>query len=139
MTNYIDDYIKQADWRVKENSNTVFSIGGMKNLLAETAIAKYALEKLPKYVSNAHKEHLLHLHDLGNNLMCYCVGWSVKDILLNGLRVGPRFPSSGPAKHYGTALEHILNHCFIHTNEASGAMAYSSVDVFLAHSLKKII
>jgi anaerobic ribonucleoside-triphosphate reductase len=137
VDHHIEEYIEQADWRVKENSNTVFSMGGMKNLLAETAIAKYALNLLPKSVSNAHKHHLLHLHDLGNFTMVYCVGWSVRDILKNGLRVDTRFPSSGPAQHFGVALEHILNHCFIHTNEASGAMAYSSVDVFLAPFIKE--
>lgn len=137
MDQYIEEYVNQADWRIKENSNTVFSIGGMKNLLAETAIAKHSLKSLPEGVRNAHEKHLMHIHDLGNFPMVYCVGWSVKDILLNGLKVDTRFPASEPAKHFGTALEHILNHCFIHTNEASGAMAYSSVDVFLAPFIKE--
>jgi len=137
MNKYIEDYIKEADWRIKENSNTVFSIGGLKNLLSETVIAKYSLSKLPKKIRRAHEGHLIHLHDLGNNDKVYCVGWSLEDILRQGLTVDVRFPASSPAKHFGTALEHLLNHCFILTNEASGAMAYSSVDIYLAPFIKE--
>lgn len=137
MRKYIDEYKQQADWRVKENSNTVFSMGGLKNLLSETALAKNALQSLPKNIRFCHENHLLHIHDLGSHEMVYCCGWSVKEILLRGLQVDTRFPASSPAKHFGTALEHILNHCFIHTNEAAGAMAYSSVDIYLAPFIKE--
>jgi len=137
LNNYIKDYISKSDWRVKENSNTVYSIGGMKNILSETAIAKYSLDILPKKISNVHKNHFVHYHDLGNFILPYCAGWSVKDILMKGLTIDVRFPASAPAKHFGTALEHILNHCFILTNEFSGAQAYSSVDVWLAPFIKE--
>jgi anaerobic ribonucleoside-triphosphate reductase len=137
MDKYIDEYRDQADWRVKENSNTIFSIGGLKNLLAETAIAKHSLNMLPNSISQLHKDHFLHIHDLGNFSMPYCAGWSTKDILLKGLQVDTRFPSSEPAKHLGTALEHILNHCFLLTQEFSGAQAYSSLDIYLAPFIKE--
>lgn len=141
MNKYIREYVNKADWRVKENSNTVFSIGGLKNLLSETVMAKNALNSLPKRISNYHKHHLYHIHDTssaaGDNAYAYCAGWSAKDILLNGLAVDTRFPASAPAEHFGTALEHILNHCFILTNEFAGAMAYSSVDVYLAPFIKE--
>jgi ribonucleoside-triphosphate reductase len=141
LDKYIKEYTSKADWRVKENSNTVFSIGGLKNTLAETALAKSALNALPKRVANYHKNHIYHIHDTssaaGEGAYPYCAGWSLKDILLNGLAVDTRFPASSPAKHFGTALEHILNHCFILTNEFAGAQAYSSVDVYLAPFIKE--
>lgn len=137
MDKYIKEYESQADWRVKENSNTVYSGGGLKNLLAETAMAKHILNSLPNNLRKLHTEHLVHYHDLGNGNMVYCCGWSVKEILERGLGVDSRFPMSSPAKHFGTALEHILNHCFVSTQEAAGAMAYSSVDVFLAPFIKE--
>ena len=137
MTKHILEYESQADWRVKENSNTVFSAGGLKNLLAETAMAKHILGLIPDNIKQLHTDHLVHFHDLGNGNMCYCAGWSVREILEQGLEVDARFPSSQPAKHFGTALEHILNHCFIHTMEFSGAMAYSSVDIYLAPFIKE--
>ena len=125
MDDYVKDYVKKADWRVNENSNTVFSYGGLQNLLSETALAKHALKFLPKRISKFHRKHIFHIHDTYtqggvskyddkkpiNSSSCpYCAGWSIKDILLQGLNVDTRFPASKPAKHFGVALGHILNH-----------------------------
>lgn len=137
MRKYIEEYKSQADWRVKENSNTVYSYSGLKNQLAETVLAKDALAQVPEELSFMHKEHFCHYHDLSGFESPYCAGWSTKDILLNGINVDMRFPTSAPAKHLGVALEHILNLTFILSGEFAGAQAFSSLDVYMAPFIKE--
>ncbi len=138
MNKTINEYIEKSEWRVKENSNSVYSYGGLKNNLAEKVIAEYCLKNMYHgEIAEAHKQHAFHIHDLGNGIVGYCAGWSLEDILLKGITAGPRFTESKPAKHFGVACGHILNHCFILTQEFAGAQAYASVDVYLAPFIKE--
>lgn len=137
MDKYIEEYYTKADWRVNENSNMVYSVSGLDNQLAGTVLAKYYLNKMPKTARKSHVNHLMHIHDLSGFNRSYCSGWSTKDILLSGLNVGTKFPTSSPAQHLSTAIEHLLNFTFIVSGEFAGAQAFSSLDIYLAPYIKE--
>ncbi len=128
----VKGYIKEEDWRVKENSNMAYSWQGLNNHISSSVQANYWLYTIyPKHVSNAHINADLHIHDLGM-LATYCCGWDLKDLLLKGFTGVPGKISSGPAKHFGTALGQCVNYLYTLQHEAAGAQAFSSFDTLLA-------
>lgn len=137
MDKYVEEYMNKADWRVNENSNMVYSVSGLDNQLAGTVLAKYYLKHMPKKAKKAHVNHLMHIHDMSGYNRAYCAGWGTKDLLLRGLNVGTKFPTSAPAKHLSTAIEHLLNFTFIISGEFAGAQAFSSLDIYLAPYIKE--
>ena len=128
----MDDYLKQSDWRVKENSNMSFSLQGLNNHLASLISSNYWLNKV--YVSNireAHQSGDIHIHDL-QLLAAYCAGWDLKDLLMQGFRgVSGKIESKVP-KHFRTALGQIINFFYTLQGEVAGAEAFSSFDTYLA-------
>jgi len=127
----IDNYVSQADWRVKENSNMAYSLQGLNNHVTSTLVAKYWLDKLyPSDISSAHKNGEIHIHDLGT-LGPYCVGWDIKDIIMTGFGGVIGKTESKPAKHLKTALGQIVNFFYTLQGEAAGAMALSNFDTYL--------
>ncbi|MCK5062010.1 ribonucleoside triphosphate reductase [Candidatus Parcubacteria bacterium] len=128
----MDDYLKQSDWRVKENSNMSFSLQGLNNHLASLISSNYWLNKV--YVSNireAHQSGDIHIHDL-QLLAAYCAGWDLKDLLMQGFRgVSGKIESKAP-KHFRTALGQIINFFYTLQGEVAGAEAFSSFDTYLA-------
>ncbi len=128
----IDGYLKQVDWRVKENSNMAYSLQGLNNHVASAVSSHYWLNKIyPKEVRETHLEADLHLHDL-QILAAYCCGWDLKELLMRGFGGAPGKIESGPAKHFRVALGQIVNFFYTLQGETAGAQAFSSFDVLLA-------
>lgn len=132
MEQLIENYIKGADWRIKENSNTTFSLQGLNNFISSTITAKYWLNKIyPEEIRNAHTNGDFHIHDLGL-LSVYCCGWDLKDLLLKGFRGVHGKVESKPPKHFRSALGQIVNFFYTLQGEAAGAQALASFDTYLA-------
>lgn len=128
----IENYVKVEDWRVNENSNMTYSLQGLNNHITSTAVAKYWLEKIyPPEIAEAHKNGDFHIHDLGV-LGPYCVGWDLRDLLLNGFTGVDGKVSSKPAKHFKTALLQVVNFFYTLQGESAGAQAFSNFDTYLA-------
>lgn len=131
-TDLMKDYLGQADWRVKENSNMGYSLQGLNNHLASTISSNYWLNEV--YTSNirdAHRNGDIHIHDL-QLLAPYCAGWDLKDLLIQGFRGVSGKIESKPAKHFRTALGQIINFFYTLQGEVAGAEAFSSFDTYLA-------
>ena len=128
----VENYLKQLDWQVKENSNMSYSIQGLNNYMASEISKKYWLNKIyPEYIKNAHLCGDIHIHDL-NIISVYCVGWDLKDLLTEGFRGVRGKIESAPAKHFRTALGQIVNFMYTMQGEAAGAQAFSNFDTLLA-------
>ena len=128
----IEEYTLKKDWRVNENANRIFSIGGLKTHIAEKAIAKYMLKKYPKEISDAHKNGFFHIHDLSHALGGYCAGWSIQDILMVGFGGVDGTVFSSPAKHFSSILGQLMNFLGVVQQEWAGAQALNSFDTLLA-------
>ena len=128
----VDNYLKQLDWKVNENSNMSYSIQGLNNYIASEISKEYWLNKIyPIEIKNAHLNGDIHIHDL-NIISVYCVGWDLKDLLLEGFRGVRGKIESAPAKHFRTALGQIVNFMYTMQGEAAGAQAFSNFDTLLA-------
>ena len=127
----IGDYVSEADWRVKENANIGYSIGGLILRSSERMTAEYWFSVYPKEVADAHKSASFHIHDLGW-LTGYCAGWSLRELLYEGFNGVPGYLQCEPAKHMATAVSHMVNFLGTLQNEFAGAQAFSSVDTYLA-------
>ncbi len=128
----VDQYLELEDWRVKENSNMSYSLQGLNNYLSSTVIAKYWITRIyPTSIADAHFSGDIHIHDLGV-LGPYCVGWDVADLLLSGFGGVSGKIESKPAKHFRTALGHVVNFFYTLQGEAAGAQAFSNFDTYLA-------
>ncbi len=128
----IENYINGSNWRVKENSNSSYSLHGLTNHIATTAQSNYWLNKVyPKEIGEAHKSGDIHIHDLGY-ISTYCVGWDLRDFLLKGHTGVYGKVACTPAKHLHSALDHVKNLLFLLRHEAAGAQAISSFDTYMA-------
>lgn len=128
----IEGYIKQLDWRVKENSNMAYSLQGLNNHVASAVSSHYWLNKIyPREVREAHTNADLHLHDL-QILAAYCCGWDLKDLLLRGFGGASGKVESRPAKHFRVALGQVVNFFYTLQGETAGAQAFSNFDTLLA-------
>lgn len=128
----MDGYLKQTDWRVKENSNMSFSLQGLNNHISSAISSNYWLNKV--YTANirdAHKNGDLHIHDL-QILAPYCAGWELKDLLIRGFGGVAGKVESKPAKHFRTALGQIINFFYTLQGEIAGAEAFANFDTLLA-------
>lgn len=128
----VDNYLKQLDWKVNENSNMSYSIQGLNNYIASEISKEYWLNKIyPAEIKNAHLNGDIHIHDL-NIISVYCVGWDLRDLLMEGFRGVRGKIESAPAKHFRTALGQIVNFMYTMQGEAAGAQAFSNFDTLLA-------
>lgn len=128
----IGDYLDKNDWRVKENSNMTYSLQGMNFHIASLVVSQYWLNKIyPMEIKQAHTNGDFHIHDLGI-LGVYCVGWDIRDLLLQGFRGVRGKVASAPAKHFRSILGQIVNFFFTLQGEAAGAQAFSNFDTLLA-------
>ena len=133
----VDNYLKVNDWRVKENSTVTYSVGGLILSNSGAITANYWLNEIyDKEVADAHKNADLHLHDL-SMLTGYCAGWSLKQLIQEGLGGIPGKISSSPASHLSTLCNQMVNFLGIMQNEWAGAQAFSSFDTYLAPFVKK--
>ncbi|MCK4540479.1 ribonucleoside triphosphate reductase [Candidatus Parcubacteria bacterium] len=139
MVNSVDimeNYIKQADWRIKENSNMSYSLQGLNNHLASIISAKYWLSKVyTSDIRNAHQNGDIHIHDL-QLLAPYCAGWDLKDLLIQGFTGVFGKVESKPPKHFRTALGQVINFFYTLQGEVAGAEAFSNFDTYLAPFIK---
>ncbi len=128
----MDGYLGQSDWRVNENANVNFSLGGLILHNSGTITANYWLNNIySKEVSEAHKTCAFHIHDL-SMFSGYCAGWSLRQLIQEGLGGVPDKITSTPATHLSTLVNQIVNFLGIMQNEWAGAQAFSSFDTYLA-------
>ena len=134
--NTIDKYLKLSDWRVKENSTVTYSVGGLILSNSGAMTANYWLNDVyDKEIGQAHKNCDIHIHDL-SMLTGYCAGWSLKQLIKEGLGGVPGKISSTPASHLSTLCNQMVNFLGIMQNEWAGAQAFSSFDTYLAPFVK---
>ncbi len=132
----VDSYVKVTDWRVKENSTVTYSVGGLILSNSGAITANYWLSEIyDDEIANAHRNADLHLHDL-SMLTGYCAGWSLKQLICEGLGGVPGKITSAPAKHLATLCNQMVNFLGIMQNEWAGAQAFSSFDTYLAPFVK---
>ncbi len=132
----VDSYIKETDWRVKENSTVTYSIGGLILSNSGAITANYWLSEIyDEEIANAHKNADLHIHDL-SMLSGYCAGWSLKQLIQEGLGGVRGKITSAPAKHLSVLCNQMVNFLGIMQNEWAGAQAFSSFDTYLAPFVK---
>ena len=135
MLNYkdlVDNYLKINDWRVKENSTVTYSVGGLILSNSGAITANYWLSEVyDKEIADAHRNALIHIHDL-SMLTGYCAGWSLKQLIKEGLGGVVGKITSSPASHLSTLCNQMVNFLGIMQNEWAGAQAFSSFDTYLA-------
>ena len=135
--NIVEPYLKNQDWRVKENSNSPFSFGGLNKYITTEVSKDYWLREVyTEDIAQAYVTGHMHIHDLGG-MSLYCCGYSLKDILLKGVKGVPNVPTSSPAKHFDSALNQISNLMTIFQNEILGAVALNGFDTLLSPFIKK--
>jgi ribonucleoside-triphosphate reductase (formate) len=132
----VNGYVKIDDWRVKENSTVTYSVGGLILSNSGAITANYWLSEVyDEEVANAHRNADLHIHDL-SMLTGYCAGWSLKQLIMEGLGGIPGKITSSPASHLSTLCNQMVNFLGIMQNEWAGAQAVSSFDTYLAPFVK---
>ncbi len=128
----IDNYLNINDWRVKENSTVTYSVGGLILSNSGAVTANYWLSEIyDDEIGNAHRNADIHIHDL-SMLTGYCAGWSLKQLIQEGLGGVPGKITSAPASHLSTLCNQMVNFLGIMQNEWAGAQAFSSFDTYLA-------
>ncbi|MBP3401512.1 MAG: ribonucleoside triphosphate reductase [Clostridia bacterium] len=132
----VDNYVKINDWRVKENSTVTYSVGGLILNNSGAITANYWLSEIyDEEIANAHRNADIHIHDL-SMLTGYCAGWSLKQLIEEGLGGVTGKITSAPAKHLATLCNQMVNFLGIMQNEWAGAQAFSSFDTYLAPFVK---
>ncbi|HCT84328.1 MAG TPA: ribonucleoside triphosphate reductase [Candidatus Margulisbacteria bacterium] len=132
----MDGYLKQSDWRVNENSNVNYSLGGLILHNSGAITANYWLNNIySKEVADAHKNGDFHLHDL-SMFSGYCAGWSLRQLIQEGLGGVKGKINSKPANHLSTLIAQMVNFLGTMQNEWAGAQAFSSFDTYLAPFVK---
>jgi len=132
----VDNYLQINDWRVKENSTVTYSVGGLILSNSGAITANYWLSEIyDQEVADAHRNAEIHIHDL-SMLTGYCAGWSLKQLIQEGLGGIPGKITSSPAKHLSTLCNQMVNFLGIMQNEWAGAQAFSSFDTYLAPFVK---
>ena len=132
----VDNYLNVNDWRVKENSTVTYSVGGLILSNSGAVTANYWLSEIyDDEIGNAHRNADIHIHDL-SMLTGYCAGWSLKQLIQEGLGGVPGKITSAPAAHLSTLCNQMVNFLGIMQNEWAGAQAFSSFDTYLAPFVK---
>lgn len=132
----VNSYVKEEDWRVKENSTVTYSVGGLILHNSGSITANYWLSEIyDEEIANAHRNADIHIHDL-SMLTGYCAGWSLKQLIKEGLGGIPGKITSSPARHLSTLCNQMVNFLGIMQNEWAGAQAFSSFDTYLAPFVK---
>ena len=132
----VDSYVKVQDWRVKENSTVTYSVGGLILSNSGAITANYWLSEIyDDEIANAHRNADLHIHDM-SMLTGYCAGWSLRQLIQEGLGGVTGKITSAPAKHLASLCNQMVNFLGIMQNEWAGAQAFSSFDTYLAPFVK---
>lgn len=132
----INSYVKVEDWRVKENSTVTYSVGGLILSNSGAVTANYWLSEIyDEEIAEAHRNADIHIHDL-SMLTGYCAGWSLKQLIKEGLGGIAGKITSAPAAHLSVLCNQMVNFLGIMQNEWAGAQAFSSFDTYLAPFVK---
>lgn len=132
----VNSYVQVEDWRVKENSTVTYSVGGLILSNSGAVTANYWLSEIyDQEIAEAHRNADIHIHDL-SMLTGYCAGWSLKQLILEGLGGINGKITSAPAKHLSVLCNQMVNFLGIMQNEWAGAQAFSSFDTYLAPFVK---
>ena len=135
-TKTVNNYLNINDWRVKENSTVTYSVGGLILSNSGAITANYWLSEIyDEEIGKAHRDAAIHIHDL-SMLTGYCAGWSLKQLIKEGLGGIPGKITSSPAGHLSTLCNQMVNFLGIMQNEWAGAQAFSSFDTYLAPFVK---
>lgn len=133
----VDEYLEQEDWRVQANANQGYSLGGLILNVSGKVVANYWLTHVYRpEVGRAHREADLHIHDL-DMLAGYCAGWSLRQLLHEGLNGVPGKVEAAPARHLSSAVGQVVNFLGTLQNEWAGAQAFSSFDTYMAPFVRK--
>jgi ribonucleoside-triphosphate reductase len=127
----IESYINHSNWRIKQNSNTSFSVSDMEAKIAEKESARWWFSQYSSEIAEAHRVGALYLHNLGR-VTTYCMGWDLRALLAKGFGGNPDFLSSAPPHHLRVAFLQMANFLYTVQGEAAGAQAFSNVDTLLA-------
>lgn len=131
-TTLVDDYLRNLDWRIRENSNMSYSLQGLNNHVSSIVISNYWLNKIyTPEIKQAHIDGDFHIHDLGL-LSVYCCGWDLHDLLMKGFGGVEGKIESAPPSHFESALGQIVNFFYTLQGEAAGAQAFANFDTLLA-------
>ena len=132
----VNSYVKAEDWRVKENSTVTYSVGGLILSNSGAVTANYWLSEIyDEEIAEAHRNADIHIHDL-SMLTGYCAGWSLKQLIKEGLGGITGKITSAPARHLSVLCNQMVNFLGIMQNEWAGAQAFSSFDTYLAPFVK---
>ena len=132
----MDGYLNQSDWRVNENANVNYSLGGLILHNSGTITANYWLKNIySEAVAEAHRNADFHIHDL-SMFSGYCAGWSLRQLIKEGLGGVPDKITSKPARHLSTLMQQAVNFLGCLQNEWAGAQAFSSFDTYIAPFVK---
>lgn len=132
----VEDYVDNIDWRVKENSTVSYSLGGLILNSSGAVTANYWLSEVyDKEIAEAHRDGAIHIHDL-SMLSGYCAGWSLKQLIKEGIHGVSGRVSAAPARHLSTLCNQMVNFLGIMQNEWAGAQAFSSFDTYLSAFVK---
>jgi ribonucleoside-triphosphate reductase len=132
----MDGYLKQKDWRVNENANVNYSLGGLILHNSGSITANYWLKNIySPEIAAAHRNADFHIHDL-SMFSGYCAGWSLRQLIAEGLGGVPDKITSKPAKHLSTLMQQAVNFLGCLQNEWAGAQAFSSFDTYIAPFVK---
>lgn len=133
----MDGYLNQSDWRVNENANVNYSLGGLILHNSGTITANYWLKNIySEAVAEAHRNADFHIHDL-SMFSGYCAGWSLRQLIQEGLGGVPDKITSKPARHLSTLMQQAVNFLGCLQNEWAGAQAFSSFDTYIAPFVKR--
>ncbi|MEO8676473.1 MAG: ribonucleoside triphosphate reductase, partial [Casimicrobiaceae bacterium] len=133
----VDEYLDQKDWRVNANANQGYSLGGLILNVSGKVVANYWLSHVyAPEIGRAHRDGDIHIHDL-DMLAGYCAGWSLRQLLHEGLNGVPGKVEAGPPKHMSSAVGQIVNFLGTLQNEWAGAQAFSSFDTYMAPFIRR--
>src|SRR5512144_2964790 len=133
----VDEYLDQKDWRVNANANQGYSLGGLILNVSGKVVANYWLSHVyAPEIGRAHREGDVHIHDL-DMLAGYCAGWSLRQLLHEGLNGVPGKVEAGPPRHMSSAVGQIVNFLGTLQNEWAGAQAFSSFDTYMAPFIRR--
>ncbi len=128
----VENYLQGLDWKINENSNMCYSLQGLNNYISSDITSEYWLNRIyPPGIRDGHRSGDFHIHDL-SLLSVYCVGWDLKDLLMQGFKGVEGKVESAPPKHLRSALGQIVNFFYTLQGEAAGAQAISNFDTLLA-------
>jgi ribonucleoside-triphosphate reductase len=117
----VEGYLEKSDWRVTENSNSPYCIGGLEKHIKSEVIKDYWLRYVyPESIAKAYIEGDFHIHDLGG-LTLYCCGFSLREVIEKGVMGVPNIPKSSPAKHFDSVLNQLSNLVTVFQNEIMGS------------------